>query len=157
MTNFEFYKEKLQEVGSIDFGIMKDTKELVRCRSMCCSNCLFHDHLNDTNTCGELELEFLYAEHKEQPKLTKRERAFCEFVETGYIARDSESWDNDLYYYVNKPNRKSESWDYIGSDLLSFNEMNQIKQISEMFKFITWEDEEPWSIEDLLKLEVIEE
>lgn len=152
MTNFEFYKDIMQDIGSIKFAVKLDG-EIESCYQTKCTQCKF---FND-RACSEQQLEFLYAEHKEQPKLTKRERAFCEFVETGYIARDSESWDNDLYYYVNKPNRKSESWDYIGSDLISFNDMNQIKQISEMFTFITWEDEEPWSIEDLLKLEVIEE
>jgi hypothetical protein len=155
MTNFEFYKEKLQETGTVDFGVNKDTKKLARCSKMNCSNCLFHDDISDTKSCGQLELEFLLAEHKEQPKLTKKERLLCEILETGYIARDGAFYDYNIYYYPTRPKRKSDHWDDV-DELYTDLELFE-RKIPNPFSFIKWEDEEPWKVEDLLKLEVIEE
>lgn len=148
MTNFEFYKEQLKEIGSIDFGMTKDGT-VKHCYKMDCSDCKFYSPIED---CAVMELEFLYAEHKKQPKLTKKERSLCELYETGYISRDC---NGDIGWYIDKPGKESDQrwtcckgWD-------NFNQMGYSKNIN--FDFIKWEDEEPWSIEDLLKLEVIEE
>ena len=55
-----------------------------------------------------------------------------------YIARDR---NNKLYVYTEKPVR----WScyQISADIFG-----------DIFSFIKWEDEEPWGIEDLKKLEV---
>lgn len=90
--------------------------------------------------------------HVERPKLTKRERLYCELVEEGWLARDS---DSCLWLYINKiPKKFSSSWDAdtTNADVLELN----VPNFSNAFSFIKWEDEQPWSIEDLLKLEVIE-
>lgn len=91
------------------------------------------------------------AEYEPQkPKLTKRERAFCELFKTGWITRDAFS---DLEWYELKLYKIKSCWELGEGDCF---DMMFIPYINEMFKFITWEDEEPWAVEDLLKLEVIE-
>lgn len=62
-----------------------------------------------------------------------------------YIARDR---NNKLYVYTEKPVRWSCYWSLRGSYQISADIFGDI------FSFIKWEDEEPWGIEDLKKLEV---
>ena len=92
--------------------------------------------------------------HQNLPR--KKERQFCELMETGWIARDSNSnpFNQRLYYYHNNPNKEDDYWDCEG-DYISIDKILKSTQTS--FNFIKWEDEEPWNIKDLLKLEVIEE
>lgn len=150
-TNFEFYKEKiidaLKSKNSMACCCMKtlaalknvDATELFqnRCRGRCCSECW-----NEV-------FEILKQEHSEEPKLTKRERAFCEAVQTGWIARDK---NGSLFWYGAMPGTKGKAI-WMCFDPRSYQMFN----MGSLFKFITWSDEKPWSIEDLLKLEVIEE
>lgn len=56
-----------------------------------------------TNMCSVKRLiKWLAEEYVEPVKLNKKERLFCELVETGYVARDS---NNRLYWYKNIPNK----------------------------------------------------
>lgn len=150
MTNFEFYKEKIMEISVGKLAINKHTNEIRSCAGLSCYDCSFY---RKSEGCNRLLTEFLYAEHKEQPKLTKKERMLCELYETGYIARDN---NGDIGWYANKPARDAHCsrWtDGSGWDNFKYNKLT--KELK--FDFITWKDEEPWSVEDLLKLEVKEE
>lgn len=82
-----------------------------------------------------------------QPKLTKRERAFCELIGDGYIARDG---GENLFWYDEKPWKTGEVWNCTG-EIITLEVFDEIP-----FMFITWEDDEPWAVEDLLRLEVEE-
>lgn len=89
--------------------------------------------------------ELLLEEYKEQQKLTKRERAFCEYAETGYIVRDSFGW---LFWTKNMPEKDEDEW---------IPQNNKFHRLDiEIFKFITFKDEEPYSVEEMLKWEVEE-
>lgn len=142
-TNFEYYKDKILNEFIKEYkmhcfvramGIATGVEFHVRCEGGPCSDC------------EKIVFEWLYAEHIEAPKLTKRERAFCEAVQTGWIARDE---DNGLYWYANIPEKNNEVW---GGHTYS-----KISHMKLDFAFIEWEDEKPWAVEDLLKLEVMEE
>lgn len=91
--------------------------------------------------------QFVFPDQPKAPKLTKRERAFCELVGDGWIARDE---CGTIIWYDNKPCKRDIEWfaygEYFNLDI--FNEIP--------FMFIEWEDDEPWAVEDLLKLEVKE-
>ena len=68
-----------------------------------------------------------------------------------YIARDS---NDALYIYYNKPKRNSmDNW------IVDDNNYYYVSRdvYGNMFNFIKFENEEPWSIEDLKKLEVKDE
>ena len=82
------------------------------------------------------------------PKLTADEKAILRSVgnKYKYIARDE---DNDLYIYKMTPRKSTTDWSDGGgySGFYIFNHL---------FQFIKWEDEEPYSIAELLKCEVEE-
>ena len=88
------------------------------------------------------------------PTLTKEDKIVCEALSLYgseiYIARDK---TNLLLVYFSKPVKSEEDewWSCNNEDMQSL----VIKD--KFFKFITWDDEEPWLLADLLKLEVEED
>lgn len=150
MTNFEFYKDKIMKIGTVDIAVDNEGN-VYQCCDIDCSDCLFDCY----GSCEKKQMEFLYAEHKEVPKLTKKERLLCEILETGYIARDGNLFDDYIYYYPTLPERKNDHWEDVDESYVDLELFE--RKIPNPFSFIKWEDEEPWKVEDLLKLEVIEE
>ena len=89
------------------------------------------ESLNPTIPLSKLEYGLLkyYSEHGHQ-----------------YIAKDK---SNQLFVYGNKPCKMSYTWD----DVENFCECN----FKNLFSFVSWEDKEPTSIQDILdNYEVIE-
>lgn len=142
MTNFEYWKKELEELVSKEDYIAVMNGVPTGCLGGFpreCRDCIF-----DEETCGEISLlEWLLEEHIEKLKLTKKERLFCELVETGWITRDK---NGTIWWDGKRPTKRSLSWVGGGETL-------HVDAIAK-FSFIKWEDEEPWSVEDLLKLEV---
>ena len=143
-TNFEFYKDEILEIVE-NGSVAVDYGEPIACSDASCANCLF----NSNGGCYQHRMLFnwLYAEHIEAPKLTKRERAFCEAVQTGWIARDK---DKLLCWFPDnvEVHKDSIMWNATHCLFMSLLKLP--------FAFIKWEDEKPWAVEDLLKLEVME-
>lgn len=143
-TNFEFYKDEIlrcvKEYASFPTVV---NGKLVTCVSGVCQQCIFR-----CPNCFEKRVEWLYAEHIEAPKLTKRERAFCEVLQTGYIARDENGF---LCWFPNGAEIEK------GPSKWHCGFYSDIGCMKIGFEFITWEDEKPWAVEDLLKLDVMEE
>ncbi len=146
-TNFEYYKDEILKYvhDYCSFPAAKNGR-ISTCGSIDCNNCDFNSPV-----CFERRVEWLYAEHIEQPKLTKRERAFCEAFQTGWIAKDS---SDVVCWYANLPVKGDGLWVETGVPVKT---AMQIPIDFWWFDFIKWEDEKPWSIEELLKLDVIEE
>ena len=146
-TNFEFYKDQILEIAKIGSLAVCNDKP-VSCGEIQCTGCLFK---RDEYGCaqGRELFEWLYAEHIEKPKLTKRERAFCETLRAGWIARD-ENGKLHLFDLVSEPYKQNRTW------FKRSVSCNHIRLNSDEFEFVKWSDEKPWSIEDLLKLEVEE-
>lgn len=91
-------------------------------------------------TCKELLWE-RKEKTKPKAKLTEDEKVILRNVPKKYkwFARDI----NDcLYIYENKPEKGISIWEASGLPMTSFDRL---------FQFIEWEDEEPYSIEELLK------
>ena len=87
-------------------------------------------------------LKELLWERKENPKLNEDEKAILKVLlneNYKWIARDKNDW---LYVYASKPKKGITIWENTGSPMMPF---------VHLFNFIKWEDEEPYSIEDLLK------
>ena len=150
MTNFEFYKDKILEIGFIDRTALNKQGEIAKCSHVSCSCCEF----GGKGGCLKAKLEWLYEEHVEKPKphkLTKKERKFCELVEKGYIARDE---GESLYVYASEPRKCNYCWECADCNVkyADLDELNDVVPLK--FDFIKWEDKEPWSVEDLLKMEV---
>ena len=107
-------------------------------------------HIGRSQACSDRLREWAESEYVEKkPTITSREKNFLDtllLLSNCYIARDE---DNSLYVYYDKPIRSNKLWisDYAYHDLPK-------DMYGSMFDFIKWEDEEPWSVEDLKKLEV---
>lgn len=147
MIKLEKYFEELKNIRT-DVAIVDDKPK--ECIVTICEECRRKD---ENNNCSfEILIEWLAEEYVEHVTLNKKERMFCELVETGYVARDS---DNRLYWYKNIPNKVQGAW-FDPDNIISFS--NIYEYSSELkFDFIKYEDENPWSVEDLLKLEVRDE
>jgi hypothetical protein len=154
MTNFEYYKEQILETVNkhrTNFAVV-DGKP-ISCAVTPCPDCQIKGGI-----CAVERIKWLYEEHIEQPKLTKKERTFLEICKPEcYIARDK--W-GDIYLFEVKPayNRSVNTWSSSRSyiNLTYYNNiMFNMNNSDEIFHFIKWEDE-PWSVEELLKLEVEE-
>ena len=87
-------------------------------------------------TCKELLWE-----RKEKPQLTEDEKTILRNVPKEYkwIARDSSGM---VYMFIEKPEKGQAIWYGFGQPMIPFYHL---------FQFIKWEDEEPYSIEELLE------
>lgn len=128
------------------FGVTK-AGEIISCPETDCTECLF----NDDYDCDISLEQWAESEYVEKPTITSKEKAFLDLLlpSCKYIARDK---DNLLYVCYDKPIRGNKFWisDYVLYDIPK-------DMYGDVFSFIKWEDEEPWSIEDLKKLEVKDE
>ena len=99
------------------------------CSGLVCSECL------------RLSLMDLLEEYKKPVKLTKFEYEYLKVAKKegfNFIARDK---TNVLYGFEKRPTKGNATWgsrgDYVG-------------MFESMFKFVKWEDEEPWKIDEIL-------
>lgn len=159
VTNFEFYKndsEKLIEMSgriAIVKGKLLDCQKLIGCSE--CQLTLTND--SGASSCETKFLKWLYEEHVKKPILTKQEKAFLELLNARYyIARDK---NNFLFLFEEKPIKEKETSRWIdgGSNVILTPLFNYMTNENEsLFAFISWEDEKPWNVKDLLELEVVE-
>ncbi len=79
------------------------------------------------------------------PTISEAERIILENIDKQYkcIARDE---NNYLFVFENKPTKDKSSWQSNGLDLYE-----DIFVFNHLFQFITWNDEQPYNIEELLK------
>lgn len=108
------------------------------CRpNLCCEECLKVSFID------------LLEEYKKPVKLTKFEYEYLKVAKKegfNFIARDK---NNNLYLYSNKPWKDKIDWDY---------EDRTTPVFAKLFKFVKWEDEEPYNIDKILRnYEVIED
>ena len=96
---------------------------------------------------------FAFNEHIENPKLTENEKKFLDILNPNfrYIARDK---DGTAYVFPasEKPTKDTAFNAWCG---VKFHRIDP-EMFNGMFSMIKWEDEEPWIIDDLRKLEVTE-
>lgn len=120
----------------------------------------FNDYIDYTVTNYPV---FWERKEKKEIKLTTEERAFLNSIllvsDYKYIARDStnSAYGDTLWVYLDKPGRGfgEQRWwpDYFKKPERKVGGGKDIsEQTKGMFEFITWDDEEPYLIEDLLKL-----
>lgn len=151
MKNREKFAKEIIDVackgGTI--AVTKDNK-VVDCDDITCEECLFNINYNECD-CDNNAIE-RWAESEYVETITLKEKMFLDLLspDCKYIARNQ---DESLYVYKNEPIRCKIYWTvnnfcsyYISRDMYG-----------NMFDFIKWEDEKPWSIEDLKKLEVRDE
>lgn len=149
MKNKEkYYDEILQiviEEGTL--AVDKNTNKPRNCRGFTCDDCLFKNNFNGE---GEKIKEWLEAEYQETIKLTDDEIVILKNIDKEYkwLARNK---IGNLFVYKTKPRKHGATWQIYRnicfSDLYTFNHL---------FRFIKWSDEEPYSIDELLKQNGVE-
>lgn len=138
MTNREWLLNKMQNMSDEEFGCF-DIRKFI-CKNHFVSVC------NTNNDCNRCRLEWLKLEHKEKITLSEAERIILENIDKEYkwIARDE---CGDLVLHAVEPHKEymCNTWinDEAEDDILS--------PFNHLFQFITWNDEQPYNIEELLK------
>lgn len=148
MKNKEKFEKEIMEVACSgdSIAVTKGSERIVKCGSIACSECLFAP----PNCVKEIR-EWVEQEYIEKPVISKRDRAFLEYFreERRYIARDK---NGKVFVYETQPRKGEKYWNWIGDCCLSLN-----RHFNVDFPMVKWSDFEPWLIEDLKKLEVVEE
>lgn len=148
MKNKEKYAKEIMDVACSgdSIAVTKGSERIVKCGSIACSECLFA-RLN----CVEKIREWVEQEYIEKPVISKRDRAFLDYINANvrYIARNM---DGSLYVYISKPYKIIDCW---CSD--EFEKSKSLRMVDIDLPMVKWSDDSPWLIEDLKKLEVVEE
>ena len=152
MKNREKFAKEILDIvcKGKHFGVTK-SGEITFCDLFKCDMCKFNDSTGEKN-CRTKRYEWSESEYVEKPTITSREKNFLDLLlpNCKYIARDN---NKELYIYNEKPERSDCDW-YSNDGILC---RISTRFFGNMFGFIKWYDEEPWSIEDLKKLEVKDE
>ena len=151
-TNMEHFRGEIEAFISAksNFGKSKADGTINHCHIIGCDNCEF---IEKGMSCDTGTIKWLMSEYKPEPVLTAREKHFVECINDGFIVRDENPYR--LHWFSKKPRKTRCGW--------TADSITQIERIRtnamfdvDMFPFITWEDEEPWSVADLRKLKALE-
>lgn len=153
MKNKEKFAKEIVEIACDGSGLSvnKATGKPTKCVDISCEERLRHD---ERNICGQKLLrQWAESEYIEKPVISKRDRAFLEYLkeEYKYIARDG---DGHLFAYSTKPEKNYyfDGWSSSESYCARVSHYFDVD-----FPMVKLSDSEPWLIEDLKKLEVVDE
>lgn len=142
MKNKEKYAKEIVEIAceGNEVAVSKETGKPVRCVDMRCSMCAINLNEDKYKTCTDYRKEWAESEYIKKTVISKKDRAFLEYLkeEFKYIVRHK---DGTLFTYKD--------------GLTNWFSLNRFDVD---FPMVKWEgNEEIWLIEDLKKLEVVEE
>lgn len=147
MKNKEKYEKEIMNIAcnGDSIAVIKKSGRIVSCNGTKCCLCLFRG-----SDCKEKVRDWANSEYIEKPVISKRDRAFLEYLgkELKYIVR---SKSDNLMAFQNSAEKREDGW-VIGSGALK-----SLKKLNIDFPMVKWSDGKPWLIEDLKKLEVVEE
>ena len=147
MKNKEKYEKEIMNIACSgdSIAILKKSGRIVSCNVTKCCLCLFRG-----SDCKEKLRDWAESEYVEKLVISKMDRAFLEYLgkELKYIAR---SKSNNLMAFQNSAEKRGDGWG-IGS-----GEFKSLKKFNIDFPMVKWSDGKPWLIEDLKKLEVVED
>lgn len=151
MKNKEKYAKEIIDVACSGncFGLTRCTNKILPCNCIPCIHCVF----NGETCCEQTKREWSESEYVELSVISKKDMAFldCFKEEYKFIARNE---DGKLFAYSSKPykDKNFKCWcvyDCINNRLILNYNVD--------FPMVKWSDSEPWKIEDLKKLQVVEE
>lgn len=135
MTNREWLLNKMQKMSD------EELENNVRIHFIWDVNC--DDCTDKHKSCLACKIDWL---NKEKITLSEAERIILENIDKDYkwIARDE---DGCLVLHSEKPQKEymCNTWMHDGA------EHDILSPFNHLFQFITWEDKEPYNIEELLK------
>lgn len=147
MKNKEKYAKEIMEIACSgdSIAIIEKSGRIVPCDVNRCSLCLFRGY-----DCKESTRKWAESEYIEKPVISKRDKAFLDYLENyKYIARD---FGGKLYAYTSILTKILDyaHWKTNGA-------CKRLTGLDIDFPMVKWSDDEPWLIEDLKKLEVVDE
>lgn len=140
MKNKEKYLDDIINYFIKTGAITKEGK-FTKCKAIKCDDCKFN---YPYRVCTKVTREWLEQEYKKSIIPSKNEKAIlgCLNEKWKWVARNK---NGELYVFQDKPFKDEYEWqvrpEVDQSSLFLFNCL---------FQFVKWEDEEPYSIEDLL-------
>ena len=147
MKNKEKYEKQILTFAckSESFGVDEETREIEECIHIKCTKCKFDA---PGKTCEEYRREWAESEYIEKPVISKKDRAFLEYLgnKMKYIARDE---NRCLMTYEHSVTKGEDGWNY------DFGAIKSLSGLNVQFPMVKWSDSKPWLIEDLKKLEVV--
>lgn len=143
MLNAEKYRDEIMNSRNCKFGF---SNRIVKCENEECASCFSNINNEDDNgyACHVRKVRWLLSEYKEPIKLSRLEYDVLKWAKKEgckYITRDE---DGELCTFQSEPKKLNIAWD--GCD--AYTELPLFKKL---FQFIKWEDEQPTSIEYVLK------
>ena len=152
MKNKEKYAKEIVEIACSGdcIAVEISTCRPVPCNSIRCANCLFNEGCI-SHTKDECIKKWAESEYIEKPVVSKKDRAFLEYLGEAYkyIARDK---NKSLFAWKCEPVKTFSEGEWTNM-LRAFLGLNEY---SIEFPMVKWEDDEPWLIDDLKKLEVVD-
>lgn len=152
MKNKEKYAKEIVDAvtsGVYGFGFNKYSGEIRRCNEVSCDECLFCES-HGADECNKAKREWAESEYIEKPVISKRDKAFLDCIREEYkfVARDE---NGKLFVYETQPRKSETHWVLNYDGYLYLNRYFNVD-----FPMVKWSNEEPWLIEDLKKLEVVD-
>lgn len=153
MKNKEKYAKEIVEIAckGDEFAVSKETGKPVRCVDMRCSLCAINLNEDEYKTCTDYRKEWAESEYIKKAVISKKDRAFLDCLKDKwkYMARDDIS--SAVYVFSEIPKKSKGGYlTYTGEVRRSSTDFNID------FPMIKWSDSEPWLIEDLKKLKVVD-
>lgn len=148
MKNKEKYEKEIMKIACSGnrIAVMKGSGRIVPCDGVLCSVCSFCSSID----CRKNIKDWAESEYIEKLVISKRDRMFLDLLKGRwkYMARDKTDY---LYVYSEKPDKCDVFWSRNICEYFGFSNCINVD-----FPMVKWEDSEPWLIEDLKKLEVVE-
>ena len=149
MTNKEKYANEILNIACSRFGfaVSKRTRKPCYCCDIDCKNqCLLYEEDDGVMFCLKNAVKWGNSKYTKQPTISKKEKMFLSCVggRAKYLGRH---YSGELYASRQKPLLVNGIWDCCATAKVP----EEI--FGNMFTFIR-NNEEPWSIAELLKLEV---
>ena len=155
MKNKEKYMTEIIDayLDGKTIAVKADGKPCI-CQKTSCKECIFYDRTDPyTCLCKDKIRAWADSEYIERPVISKRDKAFLEYLREEYkfIARDE---NGELFVYESHPRKVGVCWNSVSLIHERYLYLNRHFNVD--FPMVQWSDEEPWLIEDLEKLEVVE-
>lgn len=151
MKNKEKCSKKIVEIACDGNGIAVDkrTGKVDSCLCIPCSNCLF----NDNKDCDKGRREWAESEYVEFPVISKNDRRFLDYIGNTYkyVVRDK-----DCKLFVCK-DVHTDGHMWFSRGCIAGSDYTYISGFEVQFPMVEVVSPTVWSIEDLKKLEVVDE
>lgn len=148
MKNKEKYSKEIVELACDGnrIAVDKRTGKVVSCDCITCGNCL----LDGKHGCNSRRRKWTESKYVKPFVISKSDRMFLDYIKEEYkcIARDK---NGELFLYRLTPYKEEGLLNWIGRNCSCLHLKYNVD-----FPMVKWEDSEPWLIEDLKKLEVVD-